>query len=251
MKEFRLIRNFPSSAADNMARDKEIFLRYLDDGVATLRIYRWEKPAFTYGISQHPENEIDLEAARKDGVEIAPRITGGGVLFHYHELTYSLVCSKDDIGEDKSVFVDYRKICSFLINFYSSLGLKANFALESNNFKNHCTNHELCSAAHEKYDLVINGKKIGGNAQKRRRAVIFQHGSIPISIDWEFVRRYTHNLPQDIASSVTTLAQELKVVLEIEILEQKFITAFSSTFNVRFNEDGIAGPCNKLMSANN
>ena len=84
-----------------------------------------------------------------------------------------------------------------------------------------------------------------------RKAFFLKHGSIPISIDWEFVRRYARNLPQDIASSVTTLAQELKVVPGIEILEQKFITAFSSTFNVRFNEDGIAGPCNKLMSANN
>ena len=225
MKTFRLIRSQPASAAYNMALDEKIFSRYLQDGVAVFRLYRWQAPSITYGISQQPENEIDLQRCSRDGVQIAQRMTGGGVLFHHDEITYSLACGKADIGEDKKVFVAYRQICAFLINFYESLGLKPFFALEAEDFKSKCAPHELCSASREKYDIVISNKKIGGNAQKRKRDAIFQHGSIPLSIDWELMRRYVRNLPENISSEVTALNQELKIIPSRKILEQKLLDA--------------------------
>lgn len=234
MKSFKLIISAPSSAEYNMELDKKIFQQYLEDGVGVLRLYRWEQPSFTYGFSQNPENEINLAKCKADGVEIAKRITGGGILFHHDELTYSFVCSKLDVGEPSGVFVDYRNICKFLMHFYESLGLAPSFALQAKDFKNKSTPSELCSAAHEKYDIVINGKKIGGNAQKRKRQVIFQHGAIPCRIDWNFVRKYLKFLPENISEYVTTLRDELKIVPEKDILEQKLIEAFADTFNVKF-----------------
>lgn len=38
----------------------------------------------------------------------------------------------------------------------------------------------FCQVGFEAYDIIVNGRKIGGNAQKRAKNVIFQHGSIPI-----------------------------------------------------------------------
>lgn len=234
MKIFRLIRSQPASAAYNMALDAKIFSGYLEDGVAVLRLYSWQAPSITYGFSQEPESQIELGACAADGVQIAKRITGGGILFHDDEITYSFVCSKSDLGEPQGVFVDYRNICSFLMRFYESLGLIATFALEAAGFKNRCAPHELCSAAHEKYDLVINGKKIGGNAQKRNRQVVFQHGSVPCRINWDFARKYFKFLPNDLCAGLTTLADELRVVPEKDVLEQKLIDAFRATFNVKF-----------------
>lgn len=219
-----------------MALDEKIFKRYLEDGIGVLRLYRWQVPSFTYGFSQEPQSQIDLAACATDGVEVAKRITGGGILFHDDEITYSFVCSKFDVGEPQGVFVDYRNICGFLMRFYESLGLVPAFALEAAGFKDRCAPHELCSAAHEKYDIVIGAKKIGGNAQKRNRQVIFQHGSVPCRINWKFVRKYLKSLPDDLSVCVTTLADELKVVPEKDILEQKLIDAFAYTFNVNFSK---------------
>jgi len=159
MKTFRLIRSKAGNAAYNMTLDKGIFLRYLEDGIPVLRLYSWEAPSLTYGISQKPGNEINLNQCNRDGVQVAQRMTGGGVLFHHNEITYSLVCSKEDIGEEEKVFVSYRHICAFLMYFYKSLGLKASFAFEADDFKNKGLPHELCSAAHEKYDIVIGKEK--------------------------------------------------------------------------------------------
>jgi len=237
MNLFKLIRSLPACASYNMELDERIFTRYLTDGIPVLRVYRWKSPSFTYGVSQHPENEINIKRCASEDIEVVKRITGGGVLFHHDEITYSFVCSKDDVGEPQGVFVSYRRICAFLIRFYESLGLKASFAIESKNFKDKCSPHGLCSASYEKYDIVINGRKIGGNAQKRSRQVIFQHGAIPCSIDWGLIRRYLRSLPEDISEGVTALSQELDFVPEKDILEQKLIDAFSSEFGVRFIEE--------------
>jgi len=238
MRKFRLIRSHPADAMYNMALDENIFNRYMEDGIPAFRVYGWRMPSFTYGVSQKPENDIDLKQCAPDGVQIAGRMTGGGILFHHNEITYSLVCAKEDIGEPASVFVSYRKICAFLISFYGSLGLDASFALESDDFKTKCAPHELCSASREKYDIVINGKKIGGNAQKRKRHVVFQHGSIPISIDWRFVSRYVKSLPEDIRLGVTTLAEELKKVPDRRVLEDMLIDAAAKEFDAGFFEEG-------------
>jgi lipoate-protein ligase A len=238
MRRFRLIRSGTSDAISNMALDEKIFHRYMEDGIPVFRVYGWRSPSFTYGVSQKPENEIDIKRCALDGVQIARRMTGGGVLLHHNEITYSLVCAKEDIGEPAAVFVSYRRTCAFLISFYRSLGLTASFALEAGDFKNRCAPHELCSASREKYDVIINGKKIGGNAQKRKRRAVFQHGSIPISVDWDFMRRYARSLPEDISSEVTTLAEELKRVPDRRVLEDMLIGAAAKEFDTRFTEEG-------------
>lgn len=237
MKTFRLIRSIPASAQYNMALDKSIFTRYLNEGIPVLRVYAWEAPSFTYGVSQQPEAEIDLAACSSDGVQIAQRMTGGGVLFHHREITYSFVCSKGDIGEASDVFVSYRRSCAFLTHFYKSLGLNPFFAVESADFRDHCAAHQLCSASREKYDILLNGRKIGGNAQKRSRQAIFQHGSIPFEIDWDLARRYLPGLPAGISSLVTTLNQELSCSLTKEVLEDKLINSFAQAFGVSFIEE--------------
>ena len=234
MRRFRLIRSQSSDAMYNMALDEKIFDRYVEDGIPVFRVYGWKSASFTYGVSQKPENEIDVKRCALDGVGIAKRMTGGGVLLHHNEITYSLVCAKEDIGEPDGVFVSYRRISAFLISFYRSLGLDASFALERKDFKTLCAPHELCSASREKYDIVINGRKIGGNAQKRKRRAVFQHGSIPLNVDWAFMRRYVRSLPEDISSGVTTLTEELKCVPDKRILEDMLIDAAAKEFNARF-----------------
>jgi len=220
-----------------MALDEDIFARYLEDGVPVFRVYEWSGPAFTYGMSGRPERAIDIARCSLDGVGVAKRMTGGGALFHHNEITYSLACGKDDIDEPADVFVSYRKICAFLISFYGSIGLKASFALETDDFLKRSTPSDLCSVSCEKYDIVINGKKIGGNAQKRKRSAVFQHGSIPISVDWVFARRYAPGLPSDMASRVTTLSEELSHVPDKTILEEKLIASASDAFGARFTEE--------------
>ena len=237
IRTFRLIRSKPAGAVFNMAVDRKMFERYLSDSVPVFRVYSWNAPSLSWGVSQKPGKDIDPHRCLVSGVETAGRMTGGGILFHSDELTYSFVCSNEDVKDPKGSLVSYRNICAFLIRFYKSLGLQASFACEDRDFNLNSAPSAFCSASHEKYDIMINGRKIGGNAQKRTREVVFQHGSIPVKIDWEPVFKCLDNFPLDIDSRVTQLSKELPVVPQRKILEEKLIAAFGDEFKVKFIED--------------
>lgn len=238
MNKFKLIRSASAEAIYNMSLDRKIFQRYLEDRIPVLRIYSWQTPSFTYGVSQDPQKYIRLSDCAADGIGVSQRITGGGVLFHDNEITYSFVCSKEDIGEPEGVLVSYRLICAFLIRFYESLGIKAQFALETKDFSKKKTPSDFCGASFEKYDILINNRKIGGNAQKRARQAIFQHGSIPISIDWDIARKYLKSFPDEAFDLTTSLSRELKLSLERSTIEEKLIKAFADEFGIVFSEEG-------------
>ncbi len=230
-----------------MALDEVILSSLVSDGVATLRTYQWESPSFSIGISQDPRDALDLKRCEADRVPFVRRMTGGGVLFHDDEITYSFACTKEAVGEPRDVLVSYRDICAFLILFYQKLGLGASFACQGDDFSRKSAPHHLCSASFEKYDLLVNAKKIGGNAQKRSRNAIFQHGIIPVSIDWQLAGRYILSRCPELENEVTTLAKELTKLPGKGFLEETLISSFAEYFDVRFYEEGLTGKEEALL----
>lgn len=247
MKRFRLLRSGVASASFNMALDETIFLSRAAGGMSTFRVYRWERPSFSVGISSEPTSILDLKKCAGDGVLVVRRMTGGGALFHDDEVTYSFSCTKEEIGEPREVLVSYRHICGFLKLFYEKLGLNASFACQEKDFGHRGRAHYMCSASHEKYDLVVGAKKIGGNAQKRSRGLVFQHGSIPVSIDWNKMNGYfIEGVPEGNAC-VTSLSRELSSVPGKYALEAALIRAFSDYFDIRFEDEGLSAKEEELL----
>lgn len=164
-----------------MAVDEALFLSFKEGNLLMLRLYGWRPAAFSVGCSQHPDEHLDPDACRSRGLGLVRRPTGGGVLFHGEELTYSVICSSSDINGASGVKESYYRITSFLIEAYRSLGIAARFAKD---LRDYCelshASADFCSARKEPYDIVVCGKKFGGNAQRRRKNIILQHGSIPI-----------------------------------------------------------------------
>lgn len=178
---WRLIDTGSRDPYSNMAID-EALLRSYERGqsLPTLRVYGWEPAGLSLGCSQDTETILDTGFCGRAGLAFVRRITGGGIILHSNELTYSLVCRKADLGIPDRIASSYKIICSFLVEFYKSLGLDASFACDNAGDEKlglHCA---LCFAGKEKYDIIIDGKKIGGNAQKRSGDIVFQHGSIPL-----------------------------------------------------------------------
>ena len=79
---------------ENMAIDGAL-LNQIGKGESppTIRIYTWSPPAITIGYFQKSGIETNEEACQKDGIPVIRRITGGGAVFHDHEITYSLQAS--------------------------------------------------------------------------------------------------------------------------------------------------------------
>lgn len=176
---WRIIDTGPADAFTNMAFDETLLRSYTTHlSPPTFRVYGWDPAALSLGYSQDARKE--LGAAASD--PFVRRITGGGIIKHGNELTYSLVCAKKDLGIPESVVSAYKAISLFLITFYKKLGLDAAFACDAAApGEKFGIPSAFCFESKEKYDIVIGGRKLGGSAQKRSRNVIFQHGSIPLA----------------------------------------------------------------------
>jgi lipoate-protein ligase A len=170
MDTWRYLPLSTNNAAMNMAIDEAVLsARIADEVPNTLRFYRWQPSAVSVGRNQNPENEIYLENAKKLGVDLIRRISGGGTVYHDFEgeVTYSVIAKTSDLGTADATTV-YTKIYGAIRDALRLLGTTADFS--SGDAKN-CPN------------LTINGKKISGSSQTVTRGIVLQHGTILRSVD--------------------------------------------------------------------
>lgn len=179
---WRLIDTGPLDGPTNMAVDEALLLNFDPERSApVLRLYGWDPPALSLGRFQDAHDVLDLARCAERKVPVVRRITGGGVIFHADELTYSIVCAPHQIPPAASVKESFRLLTAFLLCFYDKLGLSARYAVDSAPTGARLGERTaFCFAGRESYDILAGGGKIGGNAQRRLKNAIFQHGSIPL-----------------------------------------------------------------------
>jgi lipoyl(octanoyl) transferase len=223
-KKWRLLLSGHADAYSNMALDEALLESYLELGSPpTLRIYGWDPAAISIGFAE--EAALDIDECRKKSFDIVRRPTGGGALFHSKDISYSVVCSGEDIGCGKSVVESFKRICGFLLEMYKSLDIDARFACE---LADHPARYKkpsrdqanICMASHEKYDIVVGTRKLGGNAQKRRRGAILQHGSIPLILA---------QAPFSIEGPIS-LSEACGRAIGFEEVEKRLVESFENTF---------------------
>lgn len=226
-KVWRLIIDSDGDGFYNMAKDEAIFSFYQKARIPTLRIYSWSNPFITLGYFQTPSRVLKIENLKKNKIEFTRRITGGFAILHFYEITYSLSLSYRDLNLPRGVKDSYFILTSFILNFYKRLGIKnTHFAYHLSNSSKE-TN--FCFASFEPYDILIEGKKIGGNAQYRRKELIFQQGSIPLRLDFSLIEKLI-NVKKPLKAQ--GLNYFLNKELDKEELKYKLAQAFEEEFGV-------------------
>lgn len=210
--EFRLLETGFHSAAFNMGLD-EALLRSVAEGksLPTLRFYGWTPAAVSIGYFQGLEEEVDSAACRAAGIDVVRRITGGGAVFHHHEVTYSIVLPLDHPLARRNILESYRLLLGGIVEGLSLLGIRAEFAPIN--------------------DIVTGGKKISGNAQTRKLGCILQHGTIILDVDVDQMftvlkvpqEKTRGKLIEDIKSRVTSVKL---------CVPQGGLTSFDSLFSL-------------------
>jgi len=218
----RVIQDKNLCAKENMAIDDALLSSYEDGSPVIFRLYSWEN-SFTIGVSQKFEN-YPITSLYKGN--FAKRITGGGVLFHGHDLSYSLVIPTN-LLEGLNIKESYEKICTFILKFYKKLGLDAKYVKDCNTVE--LSKNEYCQVGFEAYDILIDGKKIGGNAQRRTKKAIFQHGSIPL------FRNNDKNLDGKIGYTL----EDFNIKIDYEEVKKLLIEAFDESFDVEITHSEL------------
>ncbi len=166
------------SAAINMAIDEALLETAV---VPTIRFYRWRSPALSFGYFGK-FSDVAIYAAERDLVR---RWTGGGIVFHGDDLTYSIVIPASDPVFDKSSISIYENIHRALADALNEVGERAvvaggvdpgGIALRKHAAVSASGNN--CFANPVPADVMIDGRKIAGAAQRRTRRGLLQQGSI-------------------------------------------------------------------------
>ncbi|BDY11748.1 lipoate--protein ligase [Hydrogenimonas cancrithermarum] len=213
----------------NMAVDEALLRSYRHGDAPIFRLYRWN-PALTFGRYSKPAEALDLDSMKKYGVEGVRRITGGGILVHGGDISYSIVLPAA-FAKRHGVKESYRLLCQFLIRFYEKLGLPAGFAAQEGLPERRSP---ICLAGREAYDIVVGERKIGGNAQRHTRTAMLQHGSIPLRYDKE---RFETLFAEASGFGESLSLETLGVVRCDEDLTPLLIEAFGKAMDADLFED--------------
>jgi lipoate-protein ligase A len=146
-----------------------------------LRIYSWQPRCISLGYSQDIEEEIDLDKAKKLVWDVVQRPTGGGLVFHNEaEVTYSLIIAKDKLPA--GLVPSFAKISVAVILALKAIGINAAMRDSISDIRGPKSKvigpRSLCFSYPEGYEIVANGKKLVGAAQKRGERALLQQGSI-------------------------------------------------------------------------
>lgn len=180
--EWFLLDSGHQDAAINMALD-EALLRWHSQGKIppTLRFYGWSKPTLSVGQFQKVHRSIDFDAVHKYNCQFVRRLTGGSAVLHDNELTYSIVVSEDHPAIPASIKEAYHVLSAGLYEGFKNLGITVDYAIPDKEALRERT--DVCFEKAAFYEMIVDGKKLSGNAQTRQKGVLLQHGSIPMSLN--------------------------------------------------------------------
>ncbi|HEV2803351.1 MAG TPA: hypothetical protein VGW57_00335 [Chthoniobacterales bacterium] len=181
----------PHPAALNMAIDEALLA---DLTAAVLRFYRWRRPSISFGYFGR-----FAEAAEQLGDrDIVRRWTGGGVVPHGSDLTYSIIIPASDALFARSSPEIYRTVHEAIRTALEANGLAAELAAEPAPKIS-----DACFANAVRADVMTAGRKIAGAAHRRTRAGLLHQGSIQLpDLPERFRTDLAHALCQRSESSV-------------------------------------------------
>jgi lipoate-protein ligase A len=154
---------------ENMAVDKALLQAMSRLQAPVLRFYSWTVPAASYGYFQKAEIVERLTPLRP----LVRRPTGGGIVPHDADWTYSLVFPAGHEWYQTRATESYHRVHAWLQAAFAKLGVRTELASDA------CkTGPGQCFAGHERSDLLWHGRKIAGAAQRRTREGLLIQGSV-------------------------------------------------------------------------
>ncbi|MCX8156069.1 MAG: hypothetical protein N3J91_06455 [Verrucomicrobiae bacterium] len=168
--------------AFNMALDEAILRAAPALGRPVLRFYGWSAPAATFGFFQKYAELERLTALRP----LIRRPTGGGLVPHDADWTYSVAVPPADAWYDLRAAQSYQRMHQWIQGALARLGLATELAPQRREEA-----PGQCFAGYEQFDLLRHGRKIAGAAQRRTREGLLIQGSLQppprglARADWE------------------------------------------------------------------
>ena len=227
-----------SDAYTNMAVDEALaYARGEGEAPNTLRFYRWNPSAVTLGYFQSVEDEVNLEACKRYGIDVNRRISGGGAVLNssYGEITYSIVAPEGDPRISTDVTESYRYLCHGIVEGLALLGVEARFKPIN--------------------DIIVGARKISGNAQIRRYGAVLHHGTILVDFDARQMfsvlkisdEKLSDKMIEQAEERVTTIRRELGRDVSFEEVRDAMEEGFGKALGVELVKGDLSDQERELV----
>ncbi|NOY79129.1 MAG: lipoate--protein ligase family protein [Calditrichaeota bacterium] len=161
---------------------------------STVRLYTWLPDTISLGYHQS-EEEINLEACRRDGVAVVRRPTGGRAIYHRDEITYAALFPSTSRLYDSRLLTCYANVSRVLKTALERFSIRLD-PFEAVSSSAAYAGSPVCFARALSYELTIGGRKMVGSAQRRWPDRVLQHGSILLGESHQKLADYL-NLPAE------------------------------------------------------
>lgn len=151
----------------------EVLLSSVDRGERPdlLRFWSVNKSALILGRGQDAKKNANIDVCESENVNIIRRFSGGGaVLLGAGVLCYTYVLKYENHPATHDLRGSYAYVSEYVLAGLSRLGVEASLEPVS--------------------DIAVNGRKICGNAQARRRNCFLQHGTLLVLPLVKMIDRY-------------------------------------------------------------
>ncbi|AMC93141.1 lipoate--protein ligase [Erysipelothrix larvae] len=187
----KFLRNESTNPYFNLALD-EYAMKYIDEDEDFFFLWQNE-PSVIIGKNQNASEEINQRFIDERGIHVARRVSGGGAVYHdFGNLNFTIITKVDDPGK-----VNYKKYVQPVIDALKAMGVEAQ--------------------ASGRNDILIDGLKISGNAQRMANGRLMHHGTLIYDVNIEDMVKALNVAPdkfvskgvKSVRSRVTTIKEHL------------------------------------------
>lgn len=153
-----------------------------------LHLYSWPTPTASYGCLVKPEEFLDTAKSQSLGLFLAKRPTGGGIIFHLTDLAFSFLLPSDSPHFSERTEENY-----LFVNGLVAKALEKHFPRKFSFLKEEAGASRFCMARATKYDIMVEGGKLVGAAQRRTKKGLLHQGSISICPPPPYIQECLHH----------------------------------------------------------
>jgi len=172
------------TCSENMAIDERLLRLLKTDPQPILRFYEWTESSATYGYFTDPSKYLKKNSI----LNIAKRPTGGGLLFHLWDFTFSIFIPAGMPFFSFNTLQNYQYVNEKISQSIEKTTGKRNVLLQSEEPCENAICQNFCMAKPTLNDVMLDNKKVAGGAQRRTRHGFIHQGSISLVVpDYNFL----------------------------------------------------------------
>lgn len=236
VESWRYLETLGQSGRFNMAADQVLLEQFQRGDLPTLRLYTWNPPTLSMGKSQKLDS-INTPWCRNHGIDIVRRTTGGQAVLHGQDITYSLIGDAHSARFSGGILKIYQTLSQVFFHFFQALGLSPQLQPHSRRQRAEQAS-QVCFAVPSAFEILVEGKKIIGSAQRQTSQGFLQHGTIPLMDQTQTLAGIFKNTPPATLQNKITALETLGVFQHHseEAVWRLLIDSFQEVFNISLNQ---------------